>query len=292
LSSVIAIREQIYKTPPMTDAVFVAHAWIVKGWRVVPCLPNSKQLIKGYGPHQNNLEDPKEIEYWFRNKRVNIAVLAPTDAIILDFDNRNLYTQFCEASPEAAVSYTEFTPRGGAHIFLKFQEQINFEPVKDLELKRIGLVYPSKVGGLPYRVGGGVIQQVNLEEVLYGFGSVKEIGLINSSLPRPSHGQIEPIVGAVAKVKSDWPLREYLTFFEPKLKLSGSGRWLSGLCPFHDDSHPSLWVDIYNDLWGCHACAAHGDVINWHSLRKNITVRGAIKDLIKWSETVKRGLEG
>lgn len=34
-----------------------------------------------------------------------------------------------------------------------------------------------------------------------------------------------------------------------------------GLCPFHDDRHPSMLVA--EDHYHCFACGAHGDVINF-----------------------------
>ena len=39
-----------------------------------------------------------------------------------------------------------------------------------------------------------------------------------------------------------------------------SGANLFGLCPFHNDRHPSLYVS--DDHYHCFACGEHGDVID------------------------------
>jgi hypothetical protein len=234
-----------------------------------------------------DLDTSEKIEYWFRFRHANMAVIAPAGSVILDFDNVSVYTHFCEASPEASCSYTERTPRGGAHVFVNIAEEAQIETVEGLEVKRIALVYPSKVQGKPYSVAGGRIVKVRLEEALQGFGTVKHTPSPTKQGPGPSHGQNGGDSGVIDKIKDDWPIREYLAFFEPALKLSGSGRWLAGLCPYHADRRPSLWVDTKRNLWGCHGCKEHGDVVNWHALRKGLTIKDAIRDLVKWSELVR-----
>ena len=39
------------------------------------------------------------------------------------------------------------------------------------------------------------------------------------------------------------------------------GKLFKGLCPFHDDHHPSLIVDPQKQTFTCYACGEHGDVI-------------------------------
>jgi hypothetical protein len=56
---------------------------------------------------------------------------------------------------------------------------------------------------------------------------------------------------------------------------------LVGLCPFHDDHSPSLWLNPQSSLWGCNRpdCPASGthDVINFRALFLGISNRAAIK---------------
>ncbi len=43
--------------------------------------------------------------------------------------------------------------------------------------------------------------------------------------------------------------------------LSRKGKRSVGLCPFHDDRHPSLTVDTARQTFVCYACGARGDVV-------------------------------
>ena len=40
-----------------------------------------------------------------------------------------------------------------------------------------------------------------------------------------------------------------------------------GLCPFHEDTRPSFWVNI-KGFWGCFACGEKGDIVKYIFLRK------------------------
>lgn len=44
------------------------------------------------------------------------------------------------------------------------------------------------------------------------------------------------------------------------------------LCPFHDDRHPSLFVD--DDHYHCYACGEHGDVIDFTSKLYGLSMLG------------------
>ena len=58
------------------------------------------------------------------------------------------------------------------------------------------------------------------------------------------------------------------------------GREYVGLCPFHDDKHPSFDVDPRRQRFKCWACGKHGDVISFvQEFEKNGTPQttGAIQ---------------
>jgi hypothetical protein len=156
------------------------------------------------------------------------------------------------------------------------------------------MVYPSQVQGRQYKpVNAGHILAVNLAEALQGFATVEASHKATSRPPalpdgRQGHssGNLQ-CRGILAEVKARWPILSYLAYFEPGLTLTGGGRWLSGLCPWHDDRSPSLWVDRDHNTWGCHACPAHGDVINWHARRFRITNQAqAARDLARYNVEV------
>ena len=52
------------------------------------------------------------------------------------------------------------------------------------------------------------------------------------------------------------------------------------LCPFHDDHHPSLSINIEAGWYRCHACGAKGGgITKFHMTRYSLTYKQTIKEL-------------
>lgn len=74
-------------------------------------------------------------------------------------------------------------------------------------------------------------------------------------------------------------------FKAQRLKLTGGGEWKSGICPFHQDTHPSLRVRLDTGAFRCMVCGAHGgDVLAFHRLITGLPFVRAAKDLGAWEE--------
>ena len=72
-------------------------------------------------------------------------------------------------------------------------------------------------------------------------------------------------------------------YAEQRISLRGSGEWRSALCPFHDDTNPSLRVRLESGSFCCMACGAKGrDVLAFHRLRYRMSFRAAARDLGAW----------
>jgi hypothetical protein len=260
----------------INKVIIAAEVWKFRGWHVLPVQPGTKRLVCGYGVNLKNADSWGDMDFWFQTRICNLAVFSPS-GLILDFDDIAAYRQFEAACPEAAASYTESTPRGGRHIFLVSCDRVRFGAFDGVEVKRAVLVWPSLVEGKPYAVQNpGHILTLPVGESLESFFKAR-----GGKLPAfpPARVLSRPEVkqgrfigraenrGIMAKAKQAWPLASYLARFEPGLILAGGDRWRSGRCPWHEDTRPSLWVDLVRDLWGCHGCTAHGDIVNWHALR-------------------------
>ena len=63
------------------------------------------------------------------------------------------------------------------------------------------------------------------------------------------------------------------------IKLEKQGQNYIGLCPFHDDSTPSLTVNTTKGIYKCFACGATGDVIDFLQKYLKITFPEAVKML-------------
>jgi len=63
------------------------------------------------------------------------------------------------------------------------------------------------------------------------------------------------------------------------IKLSRKGSEMVGLCPFHEDHRPSLYVSGTKQIFKCFACGAGGDVLKFVQMRENLTFPQAIERL-------------
>ena len=54
------------------------------------------------------------------------------------------------------------------------------------------------------------------------------------------------------------------------ISLNKRGRRSMGLCPFHDDSRPSLSVDDNKNMFMCFVCQTGGDAITFVEKYKNL----------------------
>lgn len=66
-------------------------------------------------------------------------------------------------------------------------------------------------------------------------------------------------------------------------KLRKAGKWSSARCPFHEDTAPSLSINLDHGGFCCHACGAKGgDVLAFHMRLKDLDFVSAAKDLGAW----------
>ena len=233
------LSKELYKVHPMIDRCAIAHMWLSCGFGLLPCQPDTKRLVQGFGPVRGVIDSPDLINYWFRDRNCNLAIVTVSCAVILDFDKIEIYDQFAAAWPDLAKSYTEATPRGGRHLFLILWEGAKslIIPglVQGLEVKNFCVAYPSVVGGKPYEVlEPGRIVSVSMETVKAALQPFFVPGQSNQPSPAaPVLGRLDASGGVnnglrqnrgiMARVKAAWPIREYLTYFEPRLKSRAGG---------------------------------------------------------------------
>jgi hypothetical protein len=68
--------------------------------------------------------------------------------------------------------------------------------------------------------------------------------------------------------------------FVPTLKENSRGEAM-GVCPFHDDVHPSLSVNLDNGLYHCFGCGVAGDVFNFYRRLKGVDFKVAFEEIGK-----------
>ena len=63
------------------------------------------------------------------------------------------------------------------------------------------------------------------------------------------------------------------------VNLTRKGKEMVGLCPFHEDHKPSMFVNPTKQIFKCFACGAGGGVFNFLQMRENLTFGQAIERL-------------
>jgi len=63
------------------------------------------------------------------------------------------------------------------------------------------------------------------------------------------------------------------------VSLKKKGREMVGICPFHDDHRPSMYVNTEKQIFKCFACGAGGGVFTFVQMRENLTFPQAIRRL-------------
>jgi len=84
----------------------------------------------------------------------------------------------------------------------------------------------------------------------------------------------------------------FLSVFQPyvkNLKPIGGGPEYLGFCPFHEDTRPSLSVNLRSGLWHCHslACGAEGDAMAFLMKLKGINFKAAQAEIAQLTDQEK-----
>lgn len=98
--------------------------------------------------------------------------------------------------------------------------------------------------------------------------------------PRIQTGRGNPIFFSFRRNRLPTPSQYYKN---QGLKLTGGGEWKSALCPFHNDTKPSLRIRLDSGGFRCMVCHAHGgDVLAFHRQRHGLGFVAAAKQLGAW----------
>jgi hypothetical protein len=252
--------------------------WLEKGFKLLPCQPGQKWLVGGFGLYLTQITDKGQAaQWWGCGARSNLAVLAPDNFYILDFDKISVFASWADVCPSAARSYTESTPRGGRHVFLRGAVPPGVQLIDGVEIKRIVLVAPSDLGGVFYK-------RISQTEEILETDPVQVL----SSLSKPGHATpyamratetrraVSNPLSHVDQIKQYFTVSHVLKIYRPEIKFSGRGDFQTCACPFHSDSKPSFYFSDAKGIWGCHACNVRGDVINLYARFEAVNVIEAI----------------
>lgn len=261
----------------------VLRWWLARGFELLPCRPDTKFLLRDFGPHRRRISTEGEAVGLFASgSNYNLAVCGHGGTVILDFDDAELYAKWKENHHAIAQTYTEYTPRGGAHVFLYGSVPAGLKLKKGVELKRVCVVHPSRVGGVQYTRGEGEILEADPTEIFFllseaGAKSTYVLSIEQRQAERKPYGSSS----LIQQIKNSNRVEHVFSVYRPETDLSGSERFVMVLCPFHDDHHPSMFIDKQLQIYKCFACGARGDVINLYAHFQGVSTREAIARLAR-----------
>jgi hypothetical protein len=266
--------------------------WLDHGIEVVPIKPKSKELQPGYGSRKTRIADVVFASKWFLNTNANLGVVLGGNAglVVADWDSVQDYEAWRNATGSMIDTLVEQTARG-YHLFFS-GENLASAIGDGCEFKTSGVcmvspsVHPS--GVIYHIVNNAPIASVDGEKARLLFPFLSEVygqkerdGLSTRTMPKRER-VVPPCDGVIARIKATRSIMDEMNATGVKLQPGGKNA-LVGLCPFHDDHSPSLWVNPESGLWGCNQprCPAAGihDVINFRALKQGISNKAAIRQL-------------
>lgn len=278
------------------------HKFLELGIAIMPLYHRSKEPILSTWRHlQERLPSEQEVNSWFATDWNNYGVIAGWgNLVVLDFDNMfyfDLWREWCLMSgTQYAWGGLQVRTRKGMHVYL--QTPAPAENDKRISIKGgIDVQAQGKyvVGPLSMHRSGHIYQPAG-EMVFPCVPSVESV-LPLDLFPRVAHEQTytgapialptipsnnaDPFVfGAmdlIGKVKASVRIE---SLYAGVQRSSTDGRWLKALCPFHNDTKQSAWIDTQRQVAGCQVCGMLPmDVINFVSRARGISNATAVTAL-------------
>ena len=254
--------------------------WIALGVDLVPVQPGSKHVVSGFGAYRRRVRDESDARFWWQSRRAGLAVVCGSGPVpglvVLDFDNPALYHRWQSGAGSAADSYTVQTPRGyHVHIWSDAAGVVGVDGLDVLGAGRVAVTSPTAGD-----------RDVGPARSIHSVKSLDRLPLLSKEKVRSGSSLSIDAGGRdgddlISAIKAAYPIRQFAEDSGIVLRSSdrGRGRWFAGRCPFHDDIHPSFWIDSARGLWGCHSCGLVGDVVNLYARLHRTSVRIAINEL-------------
>ena len=94
-----------------------------------------------------------------------------------------------------------------------------------------------------------------------------------------SGGENSAMAENLERLKQRIPLLEYLQRHNWKPCRAGARQEFVGLCPLHQETHPSFYVNASKNLFYCHGCGQGGDLIRFVQLFLDLPFRQTVAHL-------------
>lgn len=260
----------------------------------VPALP-------AWETYKTRHPTPTEYRSWFLTDWNNYGIISGwCNLAFLDFDEMDAFSfwfdWFCLLNKHTEIYPMPFivaTARG-AHVYISCPSGGNNHRRRGCDVKFHGYVVgPGSVH--PSGVEYAALTDLRLIEV-YSLDTILPLELFPVVSAGASSGsaslefQSAPVaydpfamassdIDLITKVKASVRIE---SLFSNVRRTSMDGRWYAALCPFHDDAHPSLWIDTRRQLCGCNVCGMKPmDAINLYARMHNTSESVAVSELAR-----------
>ena len=295
----------------MTDLILSeATKWLKQGIAVIPIQYRDKRPeLKHWQPYQVALPTEDNLKQWFLGLH-NMAVITGWQGlVVIDFDDLAVYSTWRLWATRMG-SYTAYvadhtyqvkTGRG-LHLYVKLPHAEQNRKLKGIDIKAAGgyVLAPPSVhpSGAKYQAilpDAPILPITALSDVLPadflqqntelpdGVIAPQRVQLPNNACSDDPWERAERADQAsdslVARIRDTFRVEQ---FFPQAIQSSADGRWMKTCCPFHDDRHPSFWIDTRRQICSCWRCTPKPlDVINLYGRLMGLSNLEAIAALKK-----------
>jgi len=268
---------------------------------VIPVKYADKKPAVKWRAFQERAADLGQLRVWFGNgARRNVGIVTGYGGLtVIDFDDPQAYANWLHwCQHEAAeLTYRVWTARG-VHVYIRLPQPTRTRPLREhhIDIKSRGgyVLAPPSVhpSGVVYRAPwphAPIISVPTLSTVLPA--AILATAVRSKSVyPKPnkkSWPEVRDVWNVVEqssivtedlveRIKAVYRIEDLLPFRQP-----GRDGFEMARCPFHDDQHPSMWVNTELQICGCFAGCTDKplDVINLYARLNDLTNREAIVTL-------------
>jgi hypothetical protein len=292
------------QTEKTTTRLDFARQLIAMGIAIIPLHHRSKEpMLTSWRRYMNELPSDTEYSTWLASGWQNYGVVCGWQNLtVIDFDSIEIYelwklwtqSQGIDTQYVVSRSFKVRTARG-MHVYVTSWEAMQNQKRRGIDIQAQGkyVVGPMSVhpSGATYAPIGELVFPIvfDFDEILpldlfpmVAHEAVEFKGQAPTFAPSTTEYQYDPFAAAsmssdvdlLVKVKSSVRLE---SLFAGLKKTSIDGRWLACQCPFHEDKHPSFWIDTARQLCGCNVCMMKPmDVINLYARMHNVSESAAV----------------
>jgi len=244
-----------------TIKIAIAKALLKLGIGTIPILykdkiPHTAVILRtcsspAISQFDDHLPDEDDIEAWFSVPLINIGILMTNGIGVIDFDEVTAFNLWYRAWGKDLNLPIAQTARG-RHVYF-YHEGVtagklayqNGEIIGDVKTSGYVVAPPSvHHSGKQYRwIGSSPSRFINIKKRPFSFEEV--VGPL-FTYPAADYSQNDMLT-------SPWDAgAAHVTDYIKPVKTNG--KYAQAFCPFHQDNHPSFWINLNKNTWGCWTC--------------------------------------